>query len=150
MYVPVTQFHMLVGFDGNVCQAHFCMDKNVNQFEKYFHCAGTNHTHHPTDVSHLEDMVGGMTLERVSGSQSVGVNNKKRTTRWDMLLAQYQVFMAVNKPSGMFITTTAQVGRNLVNKPQTSSSCGLSLFTVINTRYCAMTRGNIHYRNSLR
>ena len=73
--------------------------------------------------------------------------------KWDMLqllVAKCQAFMGVNKPSGMFITTTAQVGRNLVNKPRTSSSCGLSLFSVINTRYCAMTRGNIRYRNSLK
>ena len=51
-------------------KAHFCMDKN-DQFV-FVHHAGTNHTHHPTDVSHLEDMVGGTTLERVSGSQFVG------------------------------------------------------------------------------
>ena len=93
----------------------FVWTKTSISLKNIFHCAGTNHTHHPTDVSHLEDMVGGMTLERVSGSQSVGVNNKKRTTRWDMLLAQCQAFMAVNKPGGMFITTTAQVGRNSVN-----------------------------------
>ena len=62
-------------------------------------------------------------------------------------VAQCLVFMGVNKPSGMFITTTATSRRNLVNKPRTSSSRGLSLFTVMNTQHCAMTRGNIRYRN---
>ena len=44
------------------------MDRNVNLFVNiYFYHVGTNHTHHPTGVPHLEGMVGGMTLERVSG-----------------------------------------------------------------------------------
>ena len=59
---------MLVGFCEGVCQSIFFMDRNDDQFVNiYFYHVGTNHTHHPTGVPHLEGMVGGMTLERVSG-----------------------------------------------------------------------------------
>ena len=63
---------MLVGFCEIKC---ICLPKHIsnldNQFANIFvHHTGTNHTHRPTDVPHLEGMVGGMTLERVSGLHS--------------------------------------------------------------------------------
>ena len=57
----VTQFLMLVRESLPSTFSH--MDRNVNLFVN----VGTNHTHHPTGVPHLEGMVGGMTLDRVSG-----------------------------------------------------------------------------------
>ena len=59
---------MLVAFCKIKCMSAKTHSNLDDQFVNIFvHHAGTNHTHHPTDVPHLEDMVGGMTLERVSG-----------------------------------------------------------------------------------
>ena len=68
---------MLVGFCEGICQSTFLMDRNDNQFVNVVYYVGSNHTHHPTGVPRLEGMVGGTTLERVSGLQLVGVNDKK-------------------------------------------------------------------------